>query len=68
MFKSFGNSGAGGGSAGGGKGSSIFARVVDVIQDDFHPEYELKGEGAVQSDEGEKMNFPHSKKSNLYLF
>ena len=43
MFKSFGNSGAGGGSAGGGKGSSIFARVVDVIQDDFHPQYMLKG-------------------------
>ena len=44
MFKSFGNASAGsGGGSGTSTNSSIFARVVDVIQDSFHPEYEEKG-------------------------
>ena len=39
MFKSFGNASAGsGGGNGTSSNSSIFARVVDVIQDSFHPE------------------------------
>ena len=44
MFKSFGNASAGsGGGSGTSTNSSIFARVIDVIQDSFHPEYEEKG-------------------------
>ena len=43
MFKSFGNASAGG-SGGGSPGTgAIFGRVIDVIQDSFHPEYEEKG-------------------------